>query len=331
MMTRSTHPLRALAAAAAMILLASPLAAGAQAQPTPVSPAPASPAPAAPAPAATPDTAPASVSPVIHPGDQLSISVFDEPTLPSTVIVQADGTIQYPLAGRVLVAGLTPAEARDTLVRALHKYFKHPSVTLGVLQQGQINVLVYGNVKATGRYLLRTGARIFDAVAASGGIAYQNGEYPDARISELDGTLTTVSLDKLIRGGDATQNLPLEDNTIVYVTGGETIRVQVLGAVSRPGNVDVTIGERLTMALARAGAEASAHSDLSRVLLSRVDPATGKATQSYQIDVRKAFANADPRYDPVLQKGDKILVEETRSFSAGTAGILGILGRLLRL
>ena len=330
MMTRSTHPLRALAVAAAMILLA-PLAAGAQGQPTPLSPAPASPSPVAPGPTAPAPDAPATVSPVIHPGDQLGISVFDEPTLPATAIVQADGTIQYPLAGRVLVGGLTPAEARDTLVRALHKYFKHPSVTLSVLQPGLINVLVYGNVKTTGRYQVRTGARIFDAVAAAGGILYQNGEYPDARISELDGTLTTVSLDKLIRGGDATQNLPLEDNTIVYVTGGETIRVQVLGAVSRPGNVDVTIGERLTMALARAGAEASAHSDLSRVFLSRVDPATGKATQSYQIDVRKAFANADPRYDPVLQKGDKILVEESRGFNAGTAGILGILGRLLRL
>nr|MDP9105254.1 polysaccharide biosynthesis/export family protein [Candidatus Eremiobacteraeota bacterium] len=296
-------------------------------------PGPAAPAPAAPAPGSpgAADSSPASVSPVIHPGDTLAISVYDEPSLPATVIVQADGTIQYPLAGRVLVGGMTPAEARDVLTRALRKYFKHPNVTLSVLQAGQINVLVYGNVKNTGGYKLRSGARFGDALAASGGIANLNGEYPVARVSELDGTLATVNIDKLLRESDATQNIPLEDNSIIYVTGGDTIRVQVFGAVSRPGNIEVTVGERLTMALARAGAEAAAHSDLSHVFLTRVDPATGKSTPSYDIDVRRAVEKGDQRYDPILLKGDKIYVGESKSISAGTAGILGILGRLLRL
>ena len=324
MITRSTHPFRPLAALVAALLLAAPVTAGAQTAPAPA----ASPAPAAPAPV-VPDTGSGSVSPVIHPGDTLAISVYDEPTLPATVIVQADGTIQYPLAGRVLVAGMTPAEARDVITRALRKYFKHPNVTLSILQTGLINVLVYGNVKNTGGYKLRTGARFGDALAASGGIANLNGEYPIARVSELDGTLATVNIDKLLRESDATQNIPLEDNSIIYVTGGDTIRVQVLGAVSRPGNVEVTVGDRLSIALARAGAEAAAHSDLSHVFLTRADPATGK-TQSYDIDVHRALEKSDQRYDPVLQKGDKILVAEARSLSAGAAGILGLLGRLLR-
>ena len=333
MMTRSTHPLRALAALAAALLLAAPVAAAAQTSPAPAgSPAPTAPQPAAPAPGspAAPDTSPASVGPVIHPGDTLSISVYDEPSLPATAIVQADGTIQYPFAGRVLVAGMSPGEARDVLTRALRKYFKHPAVTLSISQTGLINVLVYGNVKNTGGYKLRTGARFGDALAASGGIATINGEYPIARVSELDGTLATVNIDKLLRESDASQNIPLEDNSIIYVTGGDTIRVQVLGAVSRPGNVDVGVGDRLTIALARAGAEAAAHSDLSHVFLTRVDPATGK-TQSYDINVLQALQKSDQRFDPILLKGDKIYVGEAKSISAGAAGILGILGRLLRL
>ncbi len=329
MMIRSTHSLRALAAAAAAILLLSPLT-SARAQTT-SEPSPLA-TPAPPAPSTMPDApASASVSPVIHPGDTLSISVFDEPTLPQTAVVQADGTIQYPLAGRVLVAGLSAAEARDVLTRALHKYMKHPAVTLAVQQQGQMSVLVYGNVKSTGKYLLRTGARLSDAIAASGGVAMINGEYPTVRISELDGTIATASLEKLLREGDATQNLPLEDNSIVYVNGGDTIRVQVLGAVSRPGNVEVAAGDRLTMALARAGAEASARSDLNRVYLTRTDPATGKTTPSYEINVYQALQKGDQRYDPILRKDDKIYVPEARSISAGAAGLLGLLGRLIGL
>ncbi len=323
-MIRSTHSLRAVAAAAAAFLLASSFApAGAQTTPQPITPAaPASPATPAPDMGST-------VSPVIHPGDQLAISVFDEPPLPPFV-VQADGTIQYPLAGRILVGGLTPSEARDAVTHALKKYMKHPSVTVAVAQQGQMGVLVYGNVKNTGKFLLRSGARLSDAVAAAGGVAMFNAEYPTARVSELDGTMTVASLDKLLRQGDATQNLPLEDNSIVYVNGGETIRVQVIGAVSRPGNVEVNVGDRLTMALARSGAEAAAHSDLNRVYLTRIDPATGKTLPSYEINVYQALERGDQRYDPILRKDDKIYVPEARSISAGSMGLLGLLGRLLR-
>jgi len=324
MITRSTHSLRALAVAAA-VLLAAPLG-PAGAQTTPASPPAASPAPAATA----PDTS-TTVSPVIHPGDVLTISVFDEPTLPQTAVVQADGTIQYPLAGRVYVAGMSAAEAQGVMTRALQKYLKHPKVTLAVQQQGQISVLVLGNVKNSGKFQMRSGSRISDAIAAAAGVATMNGEWPVARLTEGDGTMATVSLQKLIREGDATQNLPLDDNSIVYVMGAETIRVQVLGAVSRPGNVDVNEGDRLTMALARAGADAGVRPDLNRVYLTRVDPATGKTNSSYVFDVYQALQKGDQRFDPILRKDDKIYVPEARSISAGSVGLLGLLGRLLRL
>ena len=324
MITRSPHSLRAIAAVAALLLGAAPFAAGAQTQPA---------SPTSPAPAPPPDPGPSvggTVSPVIHPGDVLSITVFDEPGLPQTVVVQSDGTIQYPLAGRVLVSGMSAAEARDVLTRALKKFMKHPAVTLAVQQQGQINVLVMGNVKTTGKYQMRSGARLIDAISASGGVASSNGAYPVARISESDGTIASASLEKLIREGDATQNLPLEDNSMVYVTGGETIRVQVLGAVSRPGNVEVIVGDRLTAALARAGADSAVHPDLNRIVLTRLDPATGKSTP-YQIDLYQFLNRGDKRFDPILQKDDTIHVPEARSISAGSMGLLGILGRLLRL
>ena len=62
--------------------------------------------------------------------------MYGHPDLTQNAIVQADGTIQYPLVGRVLVAGMSAAEARDALAKALHKYLKHPDVALAVQQQG---------------------------------------------------------------------------------------------------------------------------------------------------------------------------------------------------
>ena len=320
MILRSTHPLRALAAAAAILLAASPLAALAQSA-TPLEPPP---------PAQPPIGNPSTTSPTIHPGDQLAVSVYGHPDLTQVAVVQADGTIQYPLVGRVLVTGMSSAEARDALARSLQKYVKHPIVSLAVQQQGSINVLVLGNVKTSGRYTLRSGSHLSDAVAAAAGIVQMNGDFPPARLSQ-DGTVQTISLQKLLHDGDTSQNPELSANAIVYVTGAETIRVQVLGAVSRPGNVEVYEGDRLSMALARAGAEASAKSDLNHVYLTRTDPATGKTLPSYEIDLYQALKRGDQRYDPILRKDDKIYVPEAPSISAGSIGVLGIIGRLLRL
>ncbi|MDQ6926486.1 MAG: SLBB domain-containing protein [Candidatus Eremiobacteraeota bacterium] len=91
----------------------------------------------------------------------------------------------------------------------------------------------------------------------------------------------------------------------------KTIRVQVLGTVSRPGNVDLKDGDRLLTALTRAGIAAPLRPDLSRIVLVRVDPVTGK-TPSYVIDVYQVLRHGDQRYDPILRADDKIYVPEAR-------------------
>jgi polysaccharide export outer membrane protein len=326
------HCIRALAATAVLLLASAPLGSLAQEKPQPVATAAPAPAPPQQQPQNNaPSFTPSSTSPMIHAGDQLAISVYGHPDLTQSAVVQADGTIQFPLVGRVLVAGLSAAEARDALAKALLKYVKHPNVALAVQSQGAISVTVLGNVKNPGKYQMRNGSHVSDAIAASSGVGTMNGEYPVARVTQPDGAIANVNLQKLFRDSDATQNLELYDNAIVYVPGAEMIRVQVLGAVSRPGNVEVNEGDRLSMALARAGAEASVKPDLNRVYLTRVDPATGKTLPSYQIDLYQALQKGDQRYDPILRKDDKIYVPEARQISAGTIGILGVLGRLLGL
>ncbi len=324
MTARSTHRIAVVAVVAALLLGAMPLHATAQ-EPGPLN----SPTPVVPQSAPVPASAggPATVSSVIHPGDQLSISVFEHPDLTQTAVVQADGTIQYPLVGRVLVGGMAVAEARDSLAASLKKYLKHPIVSLSMLQQGTIGVMVLGNVKAPGKYQVRSGARVADAIAAASGVM-TTGEYPIARVQQSDGTMTPVNLQKLLHDGDATQNVELEDNSIIYVTGAETIRVQVLGAVSRPGNVEVNRGDHLSMAVARAGAESAARPDLNRVFITRKDPVTGQTT-SYNVNLYLALEKGEMQYDPVLVQDDKIFVPEARGISPVSIGLLGILGRLL--
>ncbi len=104
--------------------------------------------------------------------------------------------------------------------------------------------------------------------------------------------------------------------------------MQVLGAVSRPGNVEINKGDRLSMAVARAGAESASRPDLNRVFITRKDPATGQTT-SYQVNLYQALEKGDQRFDPVLVQDDKVFVPEARGVSPMSIGLLSILGRLL--
>ena len=97
----------------------------------------------------------------------------------------------------------------------------------------------------------------------------------------------------------------------------ETIRVQVLGAVARPGNVELREGDRLLLALARAGVSENLSSDLRRVHLIRLGATTGSTAPSYyQIDVYQAMLQGDQRFDPILRNGDKIFVPESAARKA---------------
>ena len=138
----------------------------------------------------------------IHPGDQLSVQVFGDQSLTQQTMVLADGTVDYPLIGRVNVAGKTPDQAAGVLAARMHEYVRHPVVTVAITQLAQPDVLVLGDVKTPGKYNLPSDGRLTDAIAAAGGLGVTNGAFPDARISDAQGNVSMVSLQQLLQNGD---------------------------------------------------------------------------------------------------------------------------------
>lgn len=275
---------------------------------------------------------PASPGYVLHPGDQLMITVFGEPTLSQSATLLPDDTITYPLVGQLKVGGETVHEATLQLTDALQQYVKNPIVSIAVTHLGSYNVLVLGNVKTPGKYVLPSSARLADAIAAAGGVDTVNGEYPDARVSIDNGPPVTASLQSLMREGDVDANIPLGNETVVYVPGPTPMQVQVIGSVDKPGAVVVHVGDRLAMAIAAAGATAGSHADLSHIRLTRVGP-NGAVTVS-EYNLYDALERGDLAADPVLLKNDEIYVPEasnSNNLSAPTQGVLLLLSRLLWL
>lgn len=107
-------------------------------------------------------------------GDQLRITVFNEPELTGQYVVGSGGTIAYPLVGSVNAAGMTVAEFTETLQTALQTYVRSPSVSVEVTNYRPFFIL--GEVQRPGTYPYSANLTVLNAVATAGGFTYRANE-----------------------------------------------------------------------------------------------------------------------------------------------------------
>jgi polysaccharide export outer membrane protein len=259
----------------------------------------------------------------IHPGDVLAVSVYGETTLSQNVTVLPDGSADLPLIGRVHFGGLTTDGSEKMLAQKLATYIRKPMVTVEVTTQGQINVLMLGDVKTPGKYTLRAGGKLSDAIAAAGGLdTTLVGPLPVARVQNGSDAPQTESLEKLLREGDTSQDVSLSDNSVVYVQSRSTFAIEVVGAVDHPGDIQLHEGDRLSVAIAKAGNSANAQADLNHIYVTRTTPA---GTTSQEINLYDALQKGQLAADPRLQNGDVVYVPQSRKPGTNPGNVFNIL------
>jgi protein involved in polysaccharide export with SLBB domain len=134
--------------------------------------------------------------------DVFEVRVFAEPDLSGAYRVSADGTIDYPLVGRISVAGLRSGDIQELIATKLKDgYLKNPQVSLMVKEWNSRKVSVIGQVQKPGPLVYFPNMTIVDAIAAAGGFtgiasknavtlrreskgAVESHSYPVADISE---------------------------------------------------------------------------------------------------------------------------------------------------
>lgn len=107
----------------------------------------------------------------LGPGDQLRITVFNEPDLTGQYLVGSQGSIAYPLVGDVRAAGLTLEEFTQALQTALQAYIRTPNVSVEVANYRPFFIL--GEVQRPGTYPYSANLTVLNAVATAGGFTYR--------------------------------------------------------------------------------------------------------------------------------------------------------------
>lgn len=158
---------------------------------------------------------------VIGPGDTLSIRVWQNPNLSSTVQVRPDGRISAPLIDGIEAAGLTPDELAGRIRARIAKYVRDPVVTVvvsnfhGALGQ-QISIVGAAVKPQTIPY--RDKMTVLDAVIAAGGLTpYANG---NAAVLIRDGHSYSLRLGDLLHRGTMADNVPLLPGDTIVIPQG---------------------------------------------------------------------------------------------------------------
>lgn len=229
----------------------------------------------------------------IEAGDVLSIVVWDHPELSATMLpqpaaagagaigiaaspmqpgsgfeVDQSGMLDFPYAGRMKLAGLTPADAQALLTRQLAVYIRAPKVSLRVMSYRSKRVYVDGEVKAPGVHPINDIAMtLTEAINRAGGMN------PIADQSRLmvtrDGKTYQINLPLLVQRGVNPSAVMLQNGDVVRVPSREDSKVFLSGEVSAPRALAMRNG-RLTLneALGEAGG---------------INPVTGDARQVYVV------------------------------------------------
>jgi polysaccharide biosynthesis/export protein len=243
---------------------------------------------------------------VVGAQDVLSIAVYDQADLTGQFTVDEDGSLTFPLVGRVMVAGRTVRDVEAELHRLLADGFlKNPQVSASIAQYHSQRLFVMGEVRAPGAYPLTGNMSIIEAIARAGGTTPQaaeevlivrpssddGGDGPRAADAE-DATVIRVNVAE-IQSGELSMNVSLH--------GGDTVVVQraqgiyVFGQVKAPGSYPIEKGMTVLQALSLAGGVTDRGS-------------TGRINVVRTVDGKKEEMKV--KLADVVEPGDTIIVKE---------------------
>jgi polysaccharide export outer membrane protein len=238
---------------------------------------------------------------VLGPEDLITIVTRDVTEASGDFLVRLDGKIDFPLVGEVTVAGLNAGQLKSRLEELLKKELRDPQVTVNVKQMRVNRVYVLGQVQKPGIADYRPGWHLSQVIASCGGLA----DLPE-RVRAIvirNGASQTVRLRSIFVDGIEQDDLPIMPGDIVSVQSDVTLRVNVIGPVSKPGMLTVLEGQGAVEALAAAGGDAQGAA-LSKAKIVRNG-------EEIPVDLFKAVKLGEAASNVALKDNDTLLIPTT--------------------
>jgi len=152
-------------------------------------------------------------------GDTLSISVWGEATMKKDAIVLPDGSVTYPLAGRIDVVNASVNEVERRITEKLKTYLPDPQVTVVVSSIKGNRIFILGKVKKPGPVQMTGPMTVIQALSLAGGFD-KFADLDDIKVlrnNNGEQTALPVNYNQLIKGKNLKSNLLLNAGDTILI------------------------------------------------------------------------------------------------------------------
>jgi len=209
-------------------------------------------------------------------GDEITVDFPGRPTMQAKLVIGPDGRITLPLAGDLVLAGLTRQEAAKAIEAALATYYTNLSAQVTVTKYTANHVLVLGAVTNPGLVTFDGTPTLLGALTRAGMATGPDkiAQIPDrCAIYRGQNQVVWVELKSLMQAGNGLADLRLRRDDVVYVPSNSERFVSVLGEVQKPGAVPLSSNSTLASVLAQSGGFTGKAGNKPHIQI--VDPSTG--------------------------------------------------------
>jgi polysaccharide export outer membrane protein len=217
-------------------------------------------------------------------GDEITVSFAGRPEMQAKLVVGPDGRITLPLAGDIMLAGLSRPEAAKAIESALASYYTNLSAQVTVTKYTANRVVLLGAVDHPGMFTFDGTPTLLEVLARGGVEAGPNKSGTTSDVSQIPercaiyrGTdqVIWVELREMMESGNAMADLRLRRDDVVYVPSSSERFISVLGEVQHPGAIPLAYNSTPASVLAQAGGVTDHAGNNPHIQI--VDPATGSS------------------------------------------------------
>jgi len=248
----------------------------------------------------------------LQPLDVISITVHQQPDLNTKTRVAADGSISFPLIGKIASAGLTVQELEQKIKELLEKnYLVKAEVLVFIEEYRARQVSVTGEVNNAGKFNIpiERDITLLEAVAMAGGFTKDADINRTKVLREENGEkkAITIRVKDITDKDQKDENIVLRPDDIIVVP--KRFFFSVMGEVKSPGKFDMPTERSVTLleALAMAGGFTK-DACLDKVKVMRVE---NNEKKTIFVNIKDITEKDQQNKDIVLEADDIVFVPES--------------------
>ena len=187
---------------------------------------------------------------MVGPGDTINVQLYGKEGNDYQLVVQRDGTIQFPQLGPISLVGLNFAEVKQLLKSKIKNTMIGVESNISMGELRSIRIFIAGEAYKPGTYTVSGLATITQALYVSGGLS-DIGSLRNIQLKRKGKLIGTLDLYDLLLKGDTSNDLRLQSGDVVFIPAAKA-HVSIDGEVRRPAIYELKGKETLADAISMA-------------------------------------------------------------------------------